>query len=200
MNFDLKEFTHRINLVLTLFTKMKYRYRVEVEDYFHETWVSTLMNYYHFNYFDEAQKFIRGYKKPYYIIRLFEQEKGGFQLCNIDTGQLATQQDERGIDYRIDKYGYSIPVELSAGWYLRGMRLHHPIFVEVQDDVVYLKRETLRRFIDANAAVSIESLVRGLFRERHPDAPAYFQTNLCNMVKTDLNKAARKRGASEPFK
>lgn len=200
MYFDLKEFTHRMKLFFMLFAKMNYRYRVEVEDYFHETWTSTLMNYYHFNDFTKAQKFIKEYKKPYYIIRLFEQDKGGFRLCNIDTGQLATQQDEQGIDYWHDKYNFSIPNNLSAGWYLRGMRLHHPIYVEVQDDVLYLKRETLRRFIDANAAVSIEAIVRDLFHERHPDAPAYFQTNLCDMVKRDLNAAARKRGASEPFK
>jgi len=194
MYINLKELFHRLHLVISLFINLRYHYRVEIEDYYPETWDSTVLNYHFFNDFAGAQKFIRDYKKQYYIIRLFEQEKAGFTLCNIDTGQLATKQDEEGIDYRIDKFGFTMPVELSAGWYKRGLRTHHPTFASIQNDLLYLHNETLRRYIDGKYAVSLETVISRLFHERHPEAPKNFEINFKNMIVHQMEREARKQG------
>jgi hypothetical protein len=194
MYINLKELFHRLYLVISLFINLRYNYRVEIEDYFSGTWDSSVLNYFYFNNFASAQRFIQEYKKQYYIIRLFKQEKAGFALCNIDTGQLATDQDEDGIDYQVDKFGFSMPVELSAGWYRRGLRTHHPIFASIQNDLLYLHKETLRRYIDSKCTVPLEIVIRELFHERHPDTPKYFEINLKNMIIKEMEKEARKQG------
>ena len=192
-----KEIIHRIKLIVTLFTKARYRYRVEVEDYYPETWDSTVLNYYHFNDFSDAQKFIERYSKPFYIIRLFEQEKFGFTLCNINTEQLATLEDEKGIDYHIDKYGYTVPVPLSAGWYKRGWHTHHPVWVSVRDDLTFMLTEATYRFMgkgNTSVAISLDSVVHTLFEERHADAPAHFRRNFKKLLLSTIHETVANLG------
>lgn len=195
---DLKENTHRIKLIISLFTNLKYRYRVDVEDYFPETWDATVLNYYYFNEFAKAQKFVREYKKPFYIIRLFEQSKKGFILVNLDTGQLATRADEEGIDYHVDMFGYSIPVELSAGWYRRGWHVHHPMWEEVTKDLTYMLSETIHRYIKGSqenrGLVTLDSVIKQVFKERHPDAPKHFRDNFRKLIVARMEEEARKAG------
>lgn len=196
---EIKELAHRIKLIITLFVKMKSRYRVEVEDYFPETWDSTSLNYYHFNDLVEAQRFVKEYAKPFYIIRLLEQVKDGWGLCNIDTGYLATKADEDGIDSRKDKYGYDLPVELSAGWYRRGWHTHNPIWMKIADDYNYMMDETVHRYVESarinnGLIMPLNKVINTMFEERHPDAPKYFRRNFKVILMNKMETEARKAG------
>ena len=172
------EFAHRIKLTFNLFLKLKDQFRVEVEDYYPETWFITCLNHYYFKEFSKAQKFIREYNKPFYLIRLVKQVGNESRLCNIDTEQTTFYENNDAFDPQQDKYGYSIPVPLNDGWYRRGEHTHNPIWTKAQDDLPYLMEESFRRYVVAGCVYPLTEIIRTIMMERHPDAPEIFQKNI----------------------
>jgi hypothetical protein len=45
-----------------------------------------------------------------------------------------------------------------------------------------------------------ETVIRGLFHERHPDAPKYFEINFKNMIIHQMEREARKQGKNVPIR
>lgn len=193
MNFN--SIAHKVKLTILLFIKMRYRYRVEIDEYNPATWdeKKTLMFYY-FNNFADAQKFIREYPtNKYFLIHLYEQQRIGFALCNIDTGAPADQNDIDGIQKEEDEFGFSLPVKLSAGWYYRGDNVHHPVWIAVTRDIERMGREiTYRYSINKDPFTSLGNIVDEVFRERHPTAPKHFRKNfryyMASVITTEIQK------------
>jgi len=97
---NVKEYAHRIKLVMNLFLKLKYQFRVEVEDYYPETWFITCLNHYYFKEFSKAQKFIQEYNKPFYLIRLVKQVGNESRLCNIETEQTTFYESTEAFNHQ----------------------------------------------------------------------------------------------------
>ncbi|PKO01265.1 MAG: hypothetical protein CVU42_00200 [Chloroflexi bacterium HGW-Chloroflexi-4] len=192
---NLKDFAHRIKLTINLFLKLKHQFRVEVEDFFPDTWFSTCLNHYYFNEFSEAQKFIKKYNKPFYLIRLVKQVGNESRLCNIETEQTTFYESIDVFDHQKDKYGYSIPVPLSSGWYRRGENIHNPIWTKAQEDLPYLMEESFRRYVVAGCVYPLDEIIKTLMQERHPNAPDIFQKNVKMQLVAWMKKNAQRTSA-----
>ena len=192
---NVKEYAHRIKLVMNLFLKLKYQFRVEVEDYYPETWFITCLNHYYFKEFSKAQNFIREYNKPFYLIRLVKQVGNESRLCNIETEQTTLYESIEAFNHQQDKYGYSIPLPLSAGWYRRGDNTHNPIWSKAQDDLPYLMEESFRRYVVAGCVYPLTEIIRIIMKERHPDAPEIFQKNIKIQLVAWMKENAQKARA-----
>lgn len=189
---ELKDFAHRIKLTLNLFLKLKHQFRAEVEDFYPETWFVTCLNHYYFNEFTEAQNFIREYNKPFYLIRLVKQVGNESRLCNIETEQTTIYESFDSFDHQQDKYGYSIPVPLSAGWYRRGENTHNPLWTKAQDDLPYLIKESFIRYVEVGCVYPLDEIIGTLMQERHPNAPVTFQKNVKTQLVTWMKENAYK--------
>jgi hypothetical protein len=179
---------HKINLAAGLFLHLHYRYRVEIEEYHTETWSARSMRFHYFKTFPEAKTFIRNYPRPFYLIRLYEQQRIGFTLCNIDTGAPA---DNEQFDYERDEFGFLLPVKLSAGWYVRGENTHHPMFMKVTRDLGRMEKEAVYRYMmnRSNPFNSLRKIADDVFEERHPGAPAHFKRNFFILLVNKMNKS-----------
>jgi len=182
----LKDTLCKLKTFILLIANLRYRYRLEIEDYHPSTCSAQAFHLEFFHSFLEAQQFIKDYQQPFYLMRLFEQDdnsKAGFSLCNIVTGQIAGVEIEETFDYELDEFGYELPVKLSAGWYKRGEVVHHPIYVKVTRDLQRISREVAYRYENRNNPFyTLKNVVRDVFQERHPNAPAHFHKNFYNAL------------------
>lgn len=190
----IKDILYKLKIIFQLFANMKYRYRVEIEDYHPDTWSADVFHLAFFHTFEKAQHFIKTYDKPFYLIRLFEQDdhsKMGFTLCNIESGETAGVEIEQTFEYITDEFGYDdIPINLSAGWYLRGENAHHPMWVRVTKDLGRIEKEVLHRYITrTDPFYSLKGAVRDVFRERHPNAPQHFKGNFYRHLTIKMSQA-----------
>ena len=188
-----KDGLHKVNLTACLFLHLHYRYRIEIEEYHTETWNAQALRFHFFKTFPDAQAFIRNYPRPFYLIRLYEQQRIGFTLCNIDTGAPA---DNEQFDYERDEFGFLLPVKLSAGWYLRGENTHHPMFIKVTRDLGRIEKEVVYRYMmnRSNPFNLLGKIVDEVFEERHPGAPAHFKRNFLVLLMNKMNRASRTTG------
>ena len=197
MNF--KQIAYQMKLTLYFITKMRYRYRVEVEEFNPATWDEKHLVFHFFHEFADAQQFIREYpSNKYYLIRMYGQQRIGWPLCNIDTAAPADRDDIEGIQTEKDQFGFDLPVKLSAGWYYRGENVHHPIWVAVTKDIERMGREiTYRYSINKDPLKLLRSIVDDVFNERHPTAPKHFRTNFSYYMASLLTKEIQKNSAGK---
>jgi len=90
-------FLHEIKLTLQIFLHVFDSYRVEVEKYYQTTGDISMLSFYFFKRYEDAQEFVRSYKRPFYRISLYFQSKGLSCLCNIDCKALVTKADLRNV-------------------------------------------------------------------------------------------------------
>jgi hypothetical protein len=197
---NIKQIAYQLKLTLFLFTKMRYHYRVEIDEYNPATWDDDkALKFRFFHEFAEAQQFIREYPTcDYYLIRMYGQQRIGWPLCNIDTAAPADRDDLEGIQIEVDPFGFDLPVKLSAGWYYRGDNAHHPLWVAVTKDIERMGKEIEYRYsTNKDPFKFLRNIVDDVFNERHPDAPKHFRKNFSYYMASVINKEIQNKSAGK---
>ncbi len=189
-------FLHEIKLTLQIFLHVFDSYRVEVEKYYLTTGDISMLSFYFFKRFEDAQEFVKSYKRPFYRISLFAQNRGLSCLCNIYNEALVTKLDLSKVEMVKDRYGFQdIIGAKTKGWYRRGLNTHNPEFVEVTEDLEYMLMEGKRRYEQSKGKIGTRSIVREIFTERHRGVEGTYQKTFDKLLRISLNLEPMERSA-----
>ena len=173
---QINQFVNNVKLMCNMFASRKFQYRVEIDQYYPESGDASFLSLNFFHLFPDAQNSVKNYTKPFYKIAIYEQRGNNSYLCNIETGTWATTSDLKRIQYVKDRYGFSDVIGPETnGWYLRGMNIHNPQFIEVTEDLDYLLMETKRRILEDSHRGNLRRVITQLFDERHPRVENHYK-------------------------
>lgn len=177
-------------LVFQLITMRNRKYRIEVEKYYLGSGDVTMLSFHFFQTFMDAQRFVKGYWKPYYRMSIHDQRGEIEALCNIETGAWATESDLKSIQYVQDKFFYKDVIGAHTnGWYYRGLNTHNPDFTEVTCHFESLIVEIRRRLSGNLTRKGIHQVVNQVFDEQHPFVSDYYRRSFEDLFVQAIKKS-----------